>query len=253
MNLDFGPFLQPIPIAARAERGAVRVLDRCINELGLDTVPLPIPVEEWIEHPLGYEFGVEDLSGLGEGVLGASYIEEKRIVVDQSLTTHEGRLRFTVAHELGHMLLHQKQRRVFTDTAELHQGREAQLERQADRFAAAMLMPIQLVIREVFSISDNAGLDRTSAIALLLDDSVESEWLWRTKFLPAITRRFGVSRQAAMNRFQDVRFRENKTTFLPSEVAHRVSSFRADDRPSFRITRGCLVPSTPSQSTQSLF
>ncbi len=253
MDLEFGPFLQPVSAAARAERCALRTLDRCMNELGLDDVPLPIPVEEWIEHPLGYEFGVEDLSHLGAGVLGATYVDERRIVVDPSVTSHDGRFRFTAAHELGHMLLHADTRRRFQESVSLRDAGDRRLERQADRFAAALLMPIKLVLRELFAVCDEKRLDRGEAFSHLMADTPESEWLWRTWCLPALTRRFGVSRAAAMNRFQDIRFRTDKSTFLPGAVARRIIQHRASERPRFRVIAGKVQAESAPQSSRALF
>ncbi|MBU0637774.1 MAG: hypothetical protein KKB50_02840 [Planctomycetes bacterium] len=49
-------------------------IEKCRRRLGLDEVPLPIPVEDWIEGPLGITYGITDLSHLGDGVLGAAYV-----------------------------------------------------------------------------------------------------------------------------------------------------------------------------------
>lgn len=219
MRFSADPFLNPMPAAKRAERVAVDTLEVCLNKLDLKEVPLPVPIEEWIEHPLGYEFGVEDLRRFGDGVLGASYVDEGRIVVDPSVTRNEGRLRFTVAHELGHMLLHRKRLVVFKDTGELHRGRDAQLERQADRFAAAMLMPLHLVLQAIFDIAQEHELDPKPAVSELMLDTAESERLWRTVFITAIMKRFGVSRAAAINRFLDLRIRDDRQPFIARRIA----------------------------------
>jgi len=245
MRYSADPFLNPMPAAKRAERVAVDTLEICLNKLQLHSVPLPVPIEEWIEHPLGFDFGVEDLSDLGEGVLGASYVEDRRIVVDQSVTRHDGRFRFTAAHELGHMLLHYQQHKVFTDSRELIRGRDAQVERQADRFAAAILMPLQLVMQQLFGICEHHNLDPKVCITELMLDSEESERLWRTAFLPGMTHRFGVSKLAAINRFLDVRLRQDRQSFIPRRIATSLRQ-RGTDRhhPDAR---------KPSEHEESLF
>jgi len=70
----------------------------------------PIPVENIIERGLGLRLGFTDLRKTLklDDVLGATYVKEKMICVDQSLadSQNEGRLCFTFAHEAGHWVLH---------------------------------------------------------------------------------------------------------------------------------------------------
>jgi Zn-dependent peptidase ImmA (M78 family) len=70
----------------------------------------PIPVEKIIECGLGLRLGFYDLrKKLNlDDVLGATYVNERMICVDSSLTENhnEGRLCFTFAHEAGHWVLH---------------------------------------------------------------------------------------------------------------------------------------------------
>ncbi len=181
------------------ELRAWRILERCRKQLGETEIPLPVPVEEWIEHPLGIRFGVADLSYLGEGVLGASFMKEREILIDENVLANEGRYRFTAAHELGHMILHAKLRDRFHDIA--HCDREAEtIERQADRFAAAFLMPLDLLEREFFALLKQRGLDRRETVIQLMRPTRESQTLWRRLVLPMITQEFGVSFTAAIHR-----------------------------------------------------
>jgi Zn-dependent peptidase ImmA (M78 family) len=70
----------------------------------------PIPVEKIIERGLSLELAFYDLRKKLrlDDVLGATYVNERRICVDCSLTEdqNEGRLCFTFAHEAGHWVLH---------------------------------------------------------------------------------------------------------------------------------------------------
>ena len=72
----------------------------------------PIPVEKIIERGLSLRLGFYDLRKKLklDDVLGATYVNERMICVDRSLTEnkHEGRLCFTFAHETGHWVLHRK-------------------------------------------------------------------------------------------------------------------------------------------------
>ena len=71
---------------------------------------------------------------------------------------NEGFIRFTVAHELGHYFLPGHPERIFPNAHGLHESRSGfisrdPLERQADCFASALLMPEQLFCKSL----DRAG------------------------------------------------------------------------------------------------
>ena len=198
-------------------------VERCRRKLGISEIPLPIPVEDWIEGPLSIRYGITDLSHLGDGVLGAVFIEDREIQIDERVLDHDGRARFTCAHELGHMMLHKTVRQVFQETGEPFDDLRDRVERQADRFAAAFLMPLPLLERELIRVLDSTGLDRVKCILELMKTTTEAEWLWRRQFLPAITRRFGVSLTAAINRCNDIRPRlPDSRPLLPFELIKRL-------------------------------
>lgn len=198
-------------------------IEKCRRKLGLDEIPLPIPVEDWIEGPLGITYGITDLSHLGDDVLGAAYAEEREILIDQKVLDHEGRARFTCAHELGHLVLHRHRQTVFEETAEPFARNRNRLEREADRFAAAFLMPLPLLELELVRVLDETGLNRTACIVEMMKTTVESEWLWRNHFLPAAVRRFDVSRTAAINRFNDIEPRlDERRPLLPFDLIPRL-------------------------------
>lgn len=196
--------LEPNEEVRTVERAAVQCLYQCRTQLGLEDYPLPIPVDQWIEHPLGYGFAIEDLSPLGEGVLGAAFVREEEIVVSDKTLAHEGRFRFTCAHELGHMILHADVAEKFTETDATGLASHDRYERQANRFAAAFLMPLPLVVREMLAVCDHYKLDRQETFTQLLLSKAESVWLWKKRFLPAMTYRFGVSLSTALFRFLEL-------------------------------------------------
>lgn len=68
------PTLQLWPTMRRVERTAWKAIVRCVKVRKLTAMPMPIPVEEWIEGPLGIRFDITDLSHLGENVLGAACV-----------------------------------------------------------------------------------------------------------------------------------------------------------------------------------
>ena len=118
----------------------------------------PIPVEDIIERYLGLRLLYDDLYRVfGRDVLGAVYVESKAICINERLfeSSSEGRLVFTIAHEVGHWVLH----RQYIETQEKDGSRQIivskkgnskeTIEWQADYFASCLLMP-EKEIREAF-------------------------------------------------------------------------------------------------------
>ena len=124
--------LQPRRGRRQIERKALDCIEECCGKLNLSQVPLPVPVEDWIEGALGIAFGVADLSHLGDGLLGAAYTKEREILIDERVLEHEGRYRFTCAHELGHIVLHSNLRDIFHETPMAGPGSAEKVEREAD-------------------------------------------------------------------------------------------------------------------------
>jgi Zn-dependent peptidase ImmA (M78 family) len=121
------------------------------NVSGGKIVP-PVPVENIIEQYLNIKLGNIDFeSKLGmKGVLGATYVKARVILIDEKLTQSgkSGRASFTCAHEVGHWVLHrqyvQEAQRTGDDT-EVIICREVdsreRIEWQADYFASSLLLP----------------------------------------------------------------------------------------------------------------
>lgn len=143
----------------RIERRAQELLAAFAEDREQDGVA-PINVELIAERHLGLTLEVEDLGARlkMKGVLGATWFDEATIRIDEGVK-HDGRYAFTVAHELGHWVLHRpawesKQLEVplfSLDGAEptaavvCRAGEKAQAEWQADYFASCLLMPGGLV------------------------------------------------------------------------------------------------------------
>src|SRR5690349_2718532 len=97
------PFLKPSDL-----EHAVNKLLRTYGTWRKEPPKPPIDVDEIVEGHLGLTLEVDDLrQRLGfSDVLGATWFDERRICIDQSLEDREGRFAFTVAHEIGHWQLH---------------------------------------------------------------------------------------------------------------------------------------------------
>lgn len=125
----------------------------------------PIPVDSILESYLGLTFEIEDLKTRldMQDVLGATWIDEETVRIDESLDPtvspiQEGRYNFTVAHEIGHWVLHRPLFQMEEAQESLFENSNAPtivcrsskkkepMEIQADIFASCLLMPRDRVI-----------------------------------------------------------------------------------------------------------
>ena len=105
-----------------------------------------------------------------EDLLGETYIKDKMVVINENLERQEGRMNFTAAHEIGHIILHaslkDKTHGILCRKDEGFDGnKKGALEWQADKFAAFLLMPSEGVKKSFFSIR-NKPLDLKRNIIL---------------------------------------------------------------------------------------
>lgn len=134
-----------------------------------DLMP-PINIDEIVEGHLELSLEFADLKEHLSipDVLGATWFDEKVIRIDSSLEGNEGRLSFTLAHEVGHWWMHRPIYEMGKVTLPLFgygqakpspaivcraAGKKEPAEWQADQFAAMLLMPASLVRTSVQSIS----------------------------------------------------------------------------------------------------
>lgn len=114
---------------------------------------------------------VKAIDNLEDGISGFFVIKDKNFHIGYNNSHPETRRRFTIAHELGHFLLHSKEIPLFVDKAERSLYRnlesssgEVQKEREANSFAAALLMPKSLLKKEI----NNCNLELVDSITKYL-------------------------------------------------------------------------------------
>jgi Zn-dependent peptidase ImmA (M78 family) len=89
---------------------------------------------------------------LGGEISGLLVIKDGRASIGLESDQSSERMRFTIAHELGHYFLHRSLKSTFVDEVFARSGTSNRLEREANAFAAALLMPEELIndaIKEV--------------------------------------------------------------------------------------------------------
>lgn len=139
------------PDTIRAERE----LNERLSAAGLAQVPMNIEaVAEFLGLEVVEEIMDNDLSG---------YLEERNgsWIVGVNALHHKNRRRFSIAHEIAHYVLHVGQQQQFRDTTFARRTSESNpMERDADNFAANLLMPENRV-RELIS----SGVTTLSGLA----------------------------------------------------------------------------------------
>jgi hypothetical protein len=109
----------------------------------------------------------------------------KRWGIYYSLNVSRRRRRFTAAHEFGHYLLHRKKypQGFRCDEAAVDGRTKSEIEREANEFAAALLMPLDDFRRQI-SARDRPNFDQLSACAARYDVSLVAtilRWLRYTE------------------------------------------------------------------------
>jgi len=133
--------------------------------LGRD-ISMPVQAEVMAEQYLGYDIEVTN-EGLfsNPDYLGGIVFDGNVIKINAAAETNEGRYNFTLAHEVGHHGLH---RALFPEQqTETHNilcretGDKPLVEQQADRFAAALLMP-ESFVRAAFAQLNEGSLPKSA-------------------------------------------------------------------------------------------
>ena len=140
------------------EKESKKLLGDFSNKTG-HKLSAPIPVFDIIEY-LGYDVDFRK-DGIYEdkNLLGGTLIDQKTIEINENLSDHEGRMNFTAAHEVGHIILHVpfynekhgkdvSEHKIISRKDGGFEGTKKEPEEwQADKFAAFLLMPSVLVKR----------------------------------------------------------------------------------------------------------
>jgi Zn-dependent peptidase ImmA (M78 family) len=170
-------------LLSKGEQAALELLAR----VGTKTIPTPVDA---IAKALGAMITYE---ALDRDIAGILFRDDKRTVIGVNSAHAVVRQRFTIAHELGHLQLH-KGHSVHVDRVRVNfrdvnsstaHDRE---EIAANAFAAALLMPPELVVETVAQYMQKAP-------GLTIDELTES-----------LSERFRVSRQAMEYRLKNLGF-----------------------------------------------
>ncbi len=154
------------------EKQAAKIL----KKTGIDAAPVPV-------HLVAQRLGLlVESAPLGDEVSGLLVVDGDMGVIGYNATHPSVRQRFTIAHEVGHYILHRADTTLFIDERYFSAFRDQRSssgadpkEREANAFAASLLMPTHLVRREIehqrFDLADE---DALSSLAATFQVSVQA-------------------------------------------------------------------------------
>jgi hypothetical protein len=156
VTADYVPTDLPSVPTRYTEPRAHDLRDRYLATYGGDEIP--VPVESIAEDLLGLRIEEDDL-GECSGMLRPA---ERLIVVNASEAmsgdTPTHRIRFTIAHELGHWICHAngvESAPTYCRSQDVSQDTDRVLEREANVFGAELLMP-EAAVRDAWAASRDA-------------------------------------------------------------------------------------------------
>lgn len=131
--------------------------EKILHDFDLFTTPVDV-----VACAKRFNVDVEEITFEDDDVSGLFVLKEKLAFIRYSTHESEVRQRFTIAHELGHFVLHSKDFSLFVDKKEkvLYRNSdsssgEKHKEREANAFAASLLMPRKLVGEQARQISND--------------------------------------------------------------------------------------------------
>lgn len=113
---------------------------------------------------LNYDISLEPIDA--EDNLSGFFLinENRKKIIGYNKKHSENRIRFTIAHEFGHFQLHcKKDQKIFIDSKffrnEVSSSGTLKQEREANAFAAALLMPTSLLEKELNKVNQGKEID----------------------------------------------------------------------------------------------
>ena len=137
-------------VRSKIESETLRVIDKYNTENGL-SIQIPIPVLEIIESiGFNYDFRMDGVYK-DKDLLGGLHLDSKTIVINEQIAEQDGRMHFTAAHELGHLILHANENKKCKEI-DNNPKDDKNIEMEADLFASFLLMPTSSVKEAFFKV-----------------------------------------------------------------------------------------------------
>jgi len=128
----------------RAQEKIQRLVSELLKSAGVPRPPVPVEtIAENLEIQIRFEAAEDNLSG-------ALIRKPREVVIGVNSAHHPNRQRFTIAHEIGHFILH-KGIKLHVDEdfrVNLRDGSASREEIEANAFAAELLMPTEYITHD---------------------------------------------------------------------------------------------------------
>ena len=123
------------------EENSNKLLDK-YSEISICKITPPVPIEKLAEDLFSVKIEKDRMES---GIAGKLYVKDKVIVLNVKDILE--RQRFTIAHEVGHLFLHEKNSKVKSIVCRKNDN--SRIEKEANCFAAYILMPKRLIYDQV--------------------------------------------------------------------------------------------------------
>ena len=151
VTADYVPTDLPSVPTRYTEPRAHELRDRYLATYGGDEIP--VPVESIAEDLLGLRIEEDDLGECSGMLIPAKRLIRVNAAEAMSGDTPTHRIRFTIAHELGHWICHARgsdDAPTYCRSQDLAEDADRALEREANVFGAELLMP-EAAVREAWA------------------------------------------------------------------------------------------------------
>lgn len=146
------------------------LVEQLLEAHGIEVAPVPI---EEVAPSLGIRVQYEPAEDELSGFLLRDLSRQKAIIGVNDLHS-KNRQRFTIAHELGHYLLHEQEKlhvdrrfRIQRRDGNSSKG-ESEEEKEANLFAAELLMPVSFIRRDLAEV-EGLDLEDDAAVSILAE------------------------------------------------------------------------------------
>jgi Zn-dependent peptidase ImmA (M78 family) len=149
---------------------------------------VPVPVEK-IALKMNLAITPTDL---GPGVSGALIVNDGKATIGINENDPNERRRYTIAHEIGHYILHNELNTLFVEKSYFLAGNEnaslseLKKEKEANAFASALLMPDELIKREIEKIKGDVNLTNDEELVSYLAKKFDVSDVAMTRRLVAL-------------------------------------------------------------------
>lgn len=159
-----------------------------------------------------YDFSIDfvDELNLTQPIRYLAYVdyENKKIYILNEILKYENRLRFTLIHEISHLLLHEKLQQILLDNKTLillPESKKARVEIQANKLTSFILLPPEELMTELNYLIQKYKLNSNRGYFIYLDSQPcnISQWNYISTHL---SNKFGVSKDVIKRRLKEIGF-----------------------------------------------